>query len=294
MRHWMLANTALALLALGFAAALSAGGNSAGAADYETPRTRTARIEARALADGRTEFAIVGHGQAARALPPSRMFPAGSGATGWLRSGVVRFPLAGDGYGVPSRTWELRAEARRLADGRIEFALGARTDDGAGWTRHLPRSRFFPADAPAGRWLKSSRVEFSTGRWYFREADNLLGRADTDAYAITGRTIIALGCDGGAPWARVSFNGWWLPVNSADTGVARLDDGAAHRFRWHSIVRSGREAVIASPVAFARALAADGEWLHITPSLDGSGAERVRVSGALRTIARLPCYAAAR
>ncbi len=45
---------------------------------------------------------------------------------------------------------EVRIEARRLDDGRTEFALSV---DGE---RCLPNSRFFPADPGHGRWLRSS------------------------------------------------------------------------------------------------------------------------------------------
>ena len=45
---------------------------------------------------------------------------------------------------------EVRIEARRLDDGRTEFALSV---DGE---RCLPRSRYFPAEPGHGRWLRSS------------------------------------------------------------------------------------------------------------------------------------------
>ena len=52
---------------------------------------------------------------------------------------------------------EARIAARRLADGRVEFALQPRA--GGGWgERVLPSSRYFPANAAVGRWLSSSPV----------------------------------------------------------------------------------------------------------------------------------------
>ena len=51
---------------------------------------------------------------------------------------------------------EVRIAARRLADGRTEFALQSREPDQAWGARQLPRRRFFPANATVGRWLVSS------------------------------------------------------------------------------------------------------------------------------------------
>ena len=52
---------------------------------------------------------------------------------------------------------EVRISTRRLADGRVEFALQPRA--GGGWgERVLPSARYFPANAAVGRWLNSSPV----------------------------------------------------------------------------------------------------------------------------------------
>ena len=56
---------------------------------------------------------------------------------------------------------EVRIVARRLADGRVEFGLQQRGGDGAWGERLLPSRRFFPADAPVGGWLSSSRLVLS-------------------------------------------------------------------------------------------------------------------------------------
>ena len=45
--------------------------------------------------------------------------------------------------------------ARRLADGRTEFAWQPTDSD----ERILPRSRYFPASAAVDRWLRSSPIE---------------------------------------------------------------------------------------------------------------------------------------
>ena len=52
---------------------------------------------------------------------------------------------------------EVRISARRLADGRVEFAIQPRA--GGGWgERVLPSARYFPGNAAVGRWLNSSPV----------------------------------------------------------------------------------------------------------------------------------------
>lgn len=55
----------------------------------------------------------------------------------------------------------VRIAARRLADGRIEFALQQRQADGNWGERLLPARRFFPAGAAPGEWLVSSPVTVS-------------------------------------------------------------------------------------------------------------------------------------
>ena len=52
---------------------------------------------------------------------------------------------------------EVRIEARRLGDGRVEFALSERGTDGEWGDRVLPSSRYFPAGSRGG-WLRSSPV----------------------------------------------------------------------------------------------------------------------------------------
>ena len=82
--------------------------------------------------------------------------------------GLARGPLApGDGVALAQvsatgdaevASLEVRVAARRLADGRTEFALQQREDDGSWADRRLPSRRYFPADAEVGRWLASSAL----------------------------------------------------------------------------------------------------------------------------------------
>ncbi len=74
-----------------------------------------------------------------------------------LTLGLIAALIAIGGIGFAlsqsiSSTSDVRIVAQKLEDGRIEFAL---EQDGE---RVLPRSRFFPADAPVGRWLKSTPI----------------------------------------------------------------------------------------------------------------------------------------
>ena len=59
---------------------------------------------------------------------------------------------------------EVRIVARKLADGRVEFALRRLLSDGT-WTGSLrPRARFFPTTARLDRWLQSSPISLLTTR----------------------------------------------------------------------------------------------------------------------------------
>ena len=52
---------------------------------------------------------------------------------------------------------EIRVNAKRLDDGRTEFAVQQR--EGSGWSdRIAPRGRYLPAEPPVGRWLNSTPV----------------------------------------------------------------------------------------------------------------------------------------
>lgn len=71
----------------------------------------------------------------------------------------VLLPAASVGSHEPDVT--VRIVARKIADGRIEFGLRQEQADGTYGETVLPRSRFFPADATVGRWLRSSPVDLA-------------------------------------------------------------------------------------------------------------------------------------
>ena len=110
------------------------------------------RVAARTLATGSVEFAVQQQADSAwgeRQLPGRRFFPADTSVGRWLVSSPVE---------LASTT--LRVAARKLADGRVEFAVQQRIG-GAWGERRLPTRRFFPADTAVGRWLVSSPLTFN-------------------------------------------------------------------------------------------------------------------------------------
>ena len=87
---------------------------------------------------------------------------------------------------------EVRIEARRLDDGRIEFALRER-----GGERILPPARYFPAATEAGRWLSASWITVGAGDEFaatpppapsvwvpVSSTDALTGRRTTGVYSV--------------------------------------------------------------------------------------------------------------
>ena len=77
-------------------------------------------------------------------------------ALGLIALGVL-LPAASVGSQEPDVT--VRIVARQLDDGRVEFGLRQEQADGSYGDEILPRSRFFPADAEVGRWLRSSPLD---------------------------------------------------------------------------------------------------------------------------------------
>ena len=58
---------------------------------------------------------------------------------------------------------EVRIAARRVRQGRFEFALQVRLAEGEWQDRILPRRRFLPAVSDAGRWLNSNAFNVGEG-----------------------------------------------------------------------------------------------------------------------------------
>ena len=108
----------------------------------------TGRIVVRLLDDGRVEFGwqLRMNGEWGARVPGQRFFPTGTRVNRWRNSSLVEVDGATIG----------RINARRLSDGRIEFAFTP-----TGGQRILPPARFFPTDATIGRWLHSTEIEVS-------------------------------------------------------------------------------------------------------------------------------------
>ena len=101
-----------------------------------------------------------------RVVPNQRYIPADAPVDRWLRSSTVRV----GGWG------EITIDARPRSDGRIEFAYTRirwnNYRDPNDRERILPELRYFPADAPVGRWVYSSEIrflcQFHPISWQFR------------------------------------------------------------------------------------------------------------------------------
>ena len=139
--------------ALAFALAASATPNTILASSHETE----VRVAAQRLANGRIEFALQqrsAEGESGeRILPSRRFFPFEPALERWLTSSPLK--VSASGAGVEVTGIELRIAARRLGDGRTEFALQRRSADGEWEERTLPKSRFFPAEPAIERLLVS-------------------------------------------------------------------------------------------------------------------------------------------
>ena len=116
------------------------------------------RIVARRVASERVEFALQQREAdgvwGPRLLPRQRFFPIATAVGRWL----VSTPLAAGGLTIDTAGMEtdVRIVARRVAGGRVEFALQQREPGGVWGARLLPRQRFFPIATAVGRWLVST------------------------------------------------------------------------------------------------------------------------------------------
>ena len=159
--------TAIAALTVLAAVATILAADFAPPAAAQSEEETTGRIVARLLEDGRVEFGWQPTGGAfgeelvpdrqpgqplsryARVLPTQRYFPASVDHNRWLRSSPVEFKGFGDAVTIAIG----RIEARRLDDGRIEFAFTP--TDGE---RILTDARYFPTSARPNRWLRSTEI----------------------------------------------------------------------------------------------------------------------------------------
>lgn len=138
------------------------------------------RIAAKRLPDGRTEFGLQRQSPDGRwgtlQLPRLRFVPAETRAGRWLGSSPVTVNVSPHPDYDPTGEIGVRIAARRVEDGRIEFALQQRRADGSWGRRLTPARRFFPTTVTAGRWLVSTPVTVTA--W----------RSDPTGFALSGRS----------------------------------------------------------------------------------------------------------
>jgi hypothetical protein len=117
------------------------------------------RIVARQLENGKIEFGLQQRQSdgsfGAPDLPRRRLFPTDAREERWLTSSVLTINVADESDDLADEV-ELRIIARKLLNGRVEFGLEERQDDGSWGGRQLPDRRFFPTDATVDRWLRST------------------------------------------------------------------------------------------------------------------------------------------
>ena len=134
----------------------------------EAQSGRELRVQARALPNGRIEFAVQVRDDdswSKRTLPKSRWLFPDVDVDRWYVSQKVTLitsylRISAAGNPVNPQHSLIRIAARRLADGRVEFALqGSSLVRSPLWrVRILPDLRFVPAEPPTSRWLSSSPV----------------------------------------------------------------------------------------------------------------------------------------
>ena len=156
---------AAALAALAAIAAIIAADFTA-PASATTPAPCSGYIVAQRLEDGRVQVLWQeGEVNPWWVVPNQRYIPTDAQVDRWLRSSTVR--VGGFGY--------ITIDARLRSDGRIEFAY-TRIQwndyrDPTDREQILPELRYFPADAPVGRWVYSNKIRFPCQfhplSWYF-------------------------------------------------------------------------------------------------------------------------------
>ena len=132
---------------------------AAGGSDDAVATSPDVRIVARKLEDGKIEFALQQRQDADtwsdEILPRARLFPTTARVGAWLQSTPLDVEVAESDHDFAAEV-DVRIVARLRSSGSIEFALQQRTDEGSWGSRQLLERRFFPPDATAGRWLRSS------------------------------------------------------------------------------------------------------------------------------------------
>ena len=123
------------------------------------------RIVARKLSNNRIEFGLqqrqADDSWGDRRLPSSRFFPADVAVGRWLRSSPLTIGVAATSSRSATEV-VVRIVARKIADGRVEFALRKQISGDTYSGPLLPRARLFPTTATVGRWLQSTPISVIT------------------------------------------------------------------------------------------------------------------------------------
>ena len=124
------------------------------------------RIGARKLSNGTIEFGLQqrqgANSWGTELLPRARIFPTDARVGVWLQSSELTLSVAASADAFAEEV-VVRIVASKQDDGRVEFGLQQRGDDGSWGSRQLPRARLFPTDTRVGVWLRSSELTLSTG-----------------------------------------------------------------------------------------------------------------------------------
>ena len=156
--------TRLACLAIGvLVAVVSVSVTSIGVAAQQADEV--VRIVARKLENGKVEFALQQHRSDGswgdHRLPSKRLFPTTATVGRWLQSTPMSVSIVAPGSTSASDE-VVRIVARKLENGKIEFALQQRRADSSWGDRRLPSKRLFPTTATVGRWLQSTPLSVTT------------------------------------------------------------------------------------------------------------------------------------
>ena len=225
----------------------------------------------------------------------------------------ILLPAASVGTQEPDVT--VRIVARQLADGRVEFGLRQEQANGTYGETILPRSRFFPADAEVGRWLRSSPIDLtaapratptrtpstSTGDWEYFTGANVEGNFEGyglyafehSGYDWQTPPSILIGCGGteqlvaiGTPFLLFNdYNTDTITVSyrpaSAQTAIHDnwISDEESDSTLWAINHRSFLDAIRRGEVLYvAAADDYDNEWMNFN------------TEGATAVLDRLPCF----
>ena len=127
----------------------------------------------------------------------------------FLIMGAMVFGITGAASST-SQEVEVRVSAKRLADGRTEFAVQQRDGNGEWSDRILPSRRLLSATPPVGRWIPSTPVSVTAPT------------ASTPAPRSQAQTVQISGSGSVTKNIRLSKGLWYCDVESSDLNAVSL------------------------------------------------------------------------